>query len=236
MATTVTLGVTSTSTANTTSYTTGSFTPAAGDGLIVFVGASGTQAAATMTDSQSLGWTLQKSTAKLVLEIPTDMLYMFTAKISAAASSMTVTFDCTGDAATGCNIAVLRIAGHLGDVPIFREIVDARAADPLPIVSFGLSGPQANNACIGAAYVAANPSGLAPPTGWTEDSDTSHGTPAEGMDTVHITSGSAQVIEWTANGGTDWAIQIAEIYDPTEGPEYLSPAGQSGLFGVVGSR
>lgn len=50
-AATVTHAVTTASTLNVTSYASGAFTPVAGDQLVVFVVASGTVAAGTMTDS-----------------------------------------------------------------------------------------------------------------------------------------------------------------------------------------
>src|SRR3990172_9965714 len=98
------------STANATPYASGAFSPTAGQVLVALVIASGMQALdATMSDSQALGWTLVASVA---FNGDTDRGYVFIAEAAAAAASMTVTFDCTSDAATG---AVIFVAGiHTG--------------------------------------------------------------------------------------------------------------------------
>src|SRR5690349_3395414 len=123
MAITVTSGVSTTSSSNTTSYASASFTPAANELLVVFIvaGAS-SNAVGTLTDSQSLGFT---SIGRIVFN-SVDVVQCFIANTLAANSAMTVTFDCTGDAANGCAIYVARIAG--AERVYYRQIATSSGA------------------------------------------------------------------------------------------------------------
>lgn len=84
-AATVTHRVSTASTSNATSYTSGSFTPASGDLLVAFVVATGTVAAGSMTDSQGLGWDEIDTALKAS---STDTIYLFVSRATAAASSI----------------------------------------------------------------------------------------------------------------------------------------------------
>lgn len=97
------------SSTNTTSYTTPSFTPTAGALVVALVFVSGSVlAGATLSDS--LGGSFAKKT-NANGGMSGDMAYIFAGAAGATASSQTITFDCTGDAATGCIIEVFEITG-----------------------------------------------------------------------------------------------------------------------------
>lgn len=213
----VTLGVQTPSTSNVTSYASGSFTPAASDLLIAVVTATDTVATGTMTDSQSLGFT---KIAGQTYNSAADSIYVFRANALAAASSMTVTFDCTGDAATGATVCVFRIANADG-VYVRAVGTGSGAASTTPTVAL----PQAvdsRNAVIGACGNGANPAALTPPASWSELGDTGYGTPPSGQEAASRNSGETLAsIAWGGTSGTAWGAAVVEI--STDG-ETLQPS------------
>src|SRR5262245_56919245 len=105
----VVLGVTAANTGNNAALTTGSFTPAAGDLLIAFCGATGQGLSGTVTDSQGLGWT---NVAQADKNTNADRMIAAIANAPAAASAMTVTYTPAGSpTSTGVVIIVQRVSG-----------------------------------------------------------------------------------------------------------------------------
>lgn len=224
MANTVTLGVTTVSGANTNSYASGAFTPAANDFLVAFVVASGTTTvAATMTDSQSLGFSL---IADVAFNAGADHVYCFVANKRAANSSMTVTFDCTGDNATGASIYVARCAGT---EIIFKQTgTNSGAASTTPAVTMPMAFGT-NSLGLGCVGNGVTPAALTEPGSWTETNgvDTGHTPPATGQECVNRVSGeTGTTITWGATSGTAWGAIVAEIFTSGENG-YLFPAALS---------
>lgn len=212
-AATVTHRVATASTANATSYASGSFTPAAGDLLVAFVVASGTVATGTMTDSQSLGFTKVTSALKAS---SADTVYAFVSNNTAAASSMTVTFDCTGDSATGAIIFVASVSGILktGTSAILQSAVqENQAAGGTPAIAF-TNAARVGNPTLGCVGNASNPAAVAPPTNWTEDAagDTGYNTPPTGGEYAFRNSGfTGTTITWGGTSATAFGGIILEI-------------------------
>lgn len=149
-----------------TSYTSDAFTPEARDHIIVFVGAFDCVAASpTMTDTQTLAFVLRDKITK-----GNHTLYVFEALKPAAASSMTVTFDCTGDAASGCWIATYCF--HLGAYIKQTKTASGNAAAS-PAVVFD-AAPASSSTVLGAVLNSTNPATLTEPTEFTEDADTGY--------------------------------------------------------------
>ena len=207
----VTLGVTSVDTNNTNSYATGAFTPAANDLLVAFVAAPATVATGTMTDSQSLGFT--KVTSALG-NSSADTGYLFVANALAAASSMTVTFDCTGDNATGAAINVFLVSGmtRVGTSAVLQTAkAENQGAGGTPAATFGASC-LTGNPTIGMVANAANPAALTFPTNWIERDDTGFANPTRGMETVSRDSGfTGTTITWGGTSATAFLVLIAEL-------------------------
>lgn len=201
-----------TSTTDTTSYASSAFTPAASDLLIVFVEASDTVSTgkAALTDSQSLGFTLVGVAPK---NTTADRVYMFVANTLAANSSMTVTFGCSDDAATGCIISILRIAGMertgLAAIRQTQTVVNAAAATPAPAFAAAcLTG----NVTVGFVANLTNPAGITEPAGWTEASDVGYATPTQGAQTVFRDSGfTGTTVTWGGTTGTAYGLIMAEL-------------------------
>lgn len=213
MAITVTTGVTTLSTTNTNSYATASFTPAASDQLIAFVVASDTLANGAMTDSQSLGWT------RRVFQTwngGTSKLYIFVANTLAAASSMTATFTCTGDNATGCLVHIVRVAG--APTPAGTYVQVASNADDtqgvlIPSVTMG-AAVNTNNCVIVCAVDTNNPSAIDEPSGFTEHVDSGFNNPSIGFEAAYKISGTTSTtINWQNITPTtqSWATAAIEL-------------------------
>lgn len=119
-------GLATGSSSNTTSYTSASFTPAASDYLLVFVHASDTTVAGTLSDSQGLSW----SNLASIPSNSTNVLNVFISTTTAANTAMTVTWDCSADASTGAIISVVRVSGSDGNVRQITYGSDVAAVTP----------------------------------------------------------------------------------------------------------
>lgn len=207
----VTHAAASASTSNASSYTSALFTPQANDLLVVFVVASGTVATGSMTDSQGLGFTKITSALK---NSSVDTVYCFVANALAANSSMSVTFDCTGDAATGAIIFVARISGmsNTGSSAV-RQTANRQngAANSTPFPVF--AAPALNdNPTLGVVGNSSNPAGMTPPTDWTEQNDTGYSTPTTGGEYVSRDSGfTGTTITWGSVSATNHGAITIEI-------------------------
>lgn len=201
------------STSNVTSYASGAFTPAVGDLLVVFVMASATAAAGSL--SNSAGITFHTATTA-VKGTSADKMWCFIANsLVASAVSMTVTFDCTGDAATGCIIKVARVSGmsKTGSAAVKQSGVQNNiASGGTPAVTLG-AARDTNNPTLGAV---ANNDGTDPvatePSGWTKlGTDSVYATPNNGMNAVFRDSGeTSATVTWgsTVSGGQHCTIVV----------------------------
>ena len=208
---TVTHMVTTASSSDTTSYASGAFTPTLGDLLVVFVDALGTNAA-TPTLSGSTGLTFALITSRLHngIGVP-DRVYMFVANATAAASSQTVTFDCTGDAATGAIIHVLAVSGltRTGSSAVLQSRTQAGSGSPATVI-FNVATDTANPtvACL------ADDGSTVPavPSGWTRGGNNSISSPTAASAADYKASGFAATdVTWGAGSLNDWGAIIAEL-------------------------
>jgi hypothetical protein len=207
----VTLGVTTPSTSNTNSYTSGSFTPAASDLLVAFVIATDTVGVGTLTDTQTLGWT---EITRALRGGSADTAYLFVANALAANSSMTVTFDCTGDNATGCIITVLRVSGmsRVGASAVlqFNEI-ENQAGGGTPTITLA-SAVLTENPVVAMVANGANPAAVTEPSGFTERSDNGYATPGTGMETASVDSGfTSDTVIWSSTSSGNTCAIAAEL-------------------------
>lgn len=191
---TTTHAVATASTANVTSYASGAFTPAASDLLVAFVVATTTVAAGSMTNSAGLTFTKITTALK---GTSADTLYMFVADSLAAASSQTCTFDCTGDAATGSVIYVVRVSG-------MTRTGSSSSLQTAKQENLGSGGTPA--ATFPASALTGNPTlgfvsgsgAVTPPTSWTElVADTTYATPTTSAEYCTRDSGfTGTTITW----------------------------------------
>lgn len=198
------------STSNAASYTTGSFTPAANDLLVVTVVASASIAAGSVTNSSGITFTKITSALK---NLSADTIYLFVANSLATAVSQTCTFDCTGDSATGAIVNVARLAGmtRTGASAVRQSAIANNKAAGIPTVTLGTIS-LTGNPLIGVVGNATNPAGLTPPATWTEQNDTGYITPTAGSEYATVNSGFVNtVITWGSSSASDYGIIVAEM-------------------------
>jgi hypothetical protein len=200
------------STSNATSYSLAAFTPAADSILVVFVGASDTVAVATMTGG-GLTWTLETSQ----LYSSANTMYMFWAKTGSSPGSTTITFDCTGDTASGANMVVFEVAG--GDVvtsnPIKQRKSNATTSTD-PTVTMDAAFTVTNGGVYAIGVNRSSPA-YTPPTLWNETADTGHGSPNNGIESAYKIGETGSTITATGSSGA-WGMIVAEVYESGAGP------------------
>lgn len=210
---TVTSAFTATaSTSNTNTYTTGSFTPTEDDLLVVFVSATATTDDGALTASANgLTFTLVDSAERTTATANT--LYCFVADqlVPSSPSSMTLTFDCTGDDATGAIIMGAAVAGmsRVGLDAILQVALDEnRVGGEANETVFSSSALTGNATLMGIGNGVTN--GTSAPSGWTEREDTSHSTPAHGASLYSRNSGftGTTITLGDSNNGGCCAISV----------------------------
>lgn len=215
----VTHEISTASTSNASSYASASFTPAVGDLLVVGVVASGTVAAGSVTSSA--GYTFTKITSALKAT-SADTLYLFVAnQLVTAASAQTVTFDCTGDNATGAVVNVAAIAGmaRTGASAVRQSGVQSNgAAAATPTVALGAAA-LTGNVMFGLVGNATSPATMTAPSGWTEQNDTGYSTPTTGSEYATRNSGfTGSSVAWGSTSASAFGAIAAE-FDTTALPQ-----------------
>lgn len=218
----VTHRVATPSTSNASSYASGSFTPAVGDLLVAFVTASGTVAGGSMSDSQGGSWTKAGSAVKAS---SADTIYCFVrTTLIASAVSMTVTFACTGDNATGAIVQVASVSGmtFAGSSAVRQTAKqDNQASGGTPAPAFA-SSALTGNPTLGVIGNATNPATLTAPTNWSGLADSGYNTPATGAEYVARNSGfTGTTITWGGTSGSAFGSLIVEL--DASAPVTVSP-------------
>lgn len=171
-----------TSTANTTSYASGSFTPTAGDLLVVSVSASDTTDTGSLTASAN-GITFTKITSATRATGQHEVVtFVANQLVPGSPAAMTVTFDCSADAATGAVIMVARVSGmsRTGAAAVRQSAIDNdRTAGTSSTVTLG-AACLTGNPTLWAAITAIAGGTWNAPTGWTKQVDNGYATPTTG--------------------------------------------------------
>ncbi len=208
----VVIGVTLADSTNATDYTTGSFTPALDDLLVVFVkGRITLTRPGTVTDTQSGTYT-----NILALDGPgtNGTMYLFVRDALTPNSSMTVNFDCTGDEAGACHIQVMRVSGitRTGSDAILQTATQSvQSASTTPAPSFS-SSALTGNPTLGAVFNRTDPAGMTEPTNWTERGDIGNTGPTTGSETVSRDSGfTGTTITWGSTSASVFGSMIVEV-------------------------
>lgn len=196
------------STTNAATYSFGAFTPTANAQLIVMVFATGTTLASPTMSGGGLAWRLLDSQ----LYNTTDTAYVFTARVGSSPSSTTITFDCTGDNATGASMVAFSVTGNN---PWIRQVKKGSGTTADPSLTMDLALKTDN------AYVAAfginrsTPTATSPGSGaWTEVADAGYSTPNNGAAGAFRNGGeTGSTVTFTAASG-NWAMFAVEV---TEG-------------------
>lgn len=219
MALTITEAGASSATANAAVYNSSSVGCADGDVLVVFVGASGTvQRPTTLTCSNQPGY---GSTFTLVTSSPLNAIHSLYAFIqngyctrSTATASSFLTWDCTGDNATGAIIHVQRVAGmaRTGPLSAIRraQISSNMEASTRPSITMS-SLTFVTSAVLGAVATLSSVTKLSPPGGWTEYSDTGYATPVFGLESCGNVGTASTLILWGSSTSSSSSIVVMEL-------------------------
>jgi hypothetical protein len=194
------------STTNATTYAFGAFTPADNATLVMLVFADGTDATGSVTGG--LTWTLEDSQVYNTA----DKAYLFWANTGTSPGSLTFSFDCTGNAATGCCAALFQFTGS--DVARANPIKQKKKAATTaanPTITFDAAMDTANGYCAGFGMPRNAPTSTAP-TNWIEVADTGHNSPAAGFSAAFRTQGETGSTVTFTSASAAYGIIAAEIY------------------------
>jgi hypothetical protein len=108
------------------------------------------------------------------------------------ANSQTITFDCTGDGATGAIVQVWRVSGmkRVGSNAVRQTAGQSNRAGGIgeqPVATFG-DACETGNPTLATVFKTQN-TAVGNPAGWTEGSDIGFATPAARGETVSRDSG-----------------------------------------------
>lgn len=197
------------STTNGTTYSLGAFTPTANSLLVVMIVGSETVAASPTVSGGSLTWVESAATT-----VGLNRYYIYYAKVGISPVSTTITFDCTGDAATGALMSVSQFTGYNRDKanPIKQTFIStATTTSTNANITFSNALDPANGYMIGWSCTA-NVSSV-PPTDWTEQVDMTFNSPRTTLSTASRNGGlsTAGPITFTNNSST-WIVMGVEVF------------------------
>ena len=210
-------------TTNAQSYATGSFTPAA-DSLLVAIFHTQNTAINGGISGGSLTWDQR------LINVATHVSGIYTAQVGASPSSMTVTFDCTGDAASGCVMYVFQVTGHNTSAPVPQAAVRKTGVSAnTPTLDFG-SNLDTNNAYCVILINSTNPVGVTDPASFTNIGSGGFNTPTTGHSGAYRVNGeTGTTLTWGGAGASAWITQGIEIavaagapFPPWPQPVYIS--------------
>jgi hypothetical protein len=198
-------------TTNATTYTDTAFTPSAGVLLIVAAVASGTVANADLTSSSGLTF-VRAATA--TMNSGADTIYLFVANDLTTGAEEQLTFDCTGDGATGA----IRLTGQItgmtktGSTAVRQfKALSNQAAGGTPAITFD-SACLTDNPTLGVLGNKSNPFGVTAPTSWNELNARAYDTPTTGGHYVGRDSGfTGTTITWGSTSATAFGGLIVEF-------------------------
>lgn len=246
------------STSNSATYSLGAFTPTANAVLVVFASVTASVSGNYAMSGGSLTW------HRLPLQIvvywggnwgPADEHHCeaFWAYTGASPGSTTITFDCSGDNATGCSMVCFSITGadlltpgfaidESGVVtdmsgPIRNWVANTGDASANPNTTFwgrrasDTNMETQNGYCYMVAMDRSAPAVTAPAS-WTEIADGGHSNPPAGAEAAYRAGGETGSSVTTTAASSNWFIALVEVYADGRGPTYKDPLGCSGMFGI----
>lgn len=190
-------------------YTVVSFTPVAGDLLVLFAVVSGSTAAGDVSDSLAGAWTKVTDTTK---NGGADTLYCFVANQLSTGVAMTVTLGAAGGTGSFILIAGINPMTRLGNIAIRQSAKLAnQLAATIPSCSF-VSATLTGNPTMTFVANATNPTGVTTPLDWTGLFDTGYTPPTTGGTVASRDSGfTGTTITWGSTSPTDFGIIVVEF-------------------------
>jgi hypothetical protein len=229
MAALVRRDTTAPSTANATGYASASFTPVAGELLVVISAASATAADPAACTASANGMTFSQAVQIDNPSISAGVgLWLFVSNqvVPASPVAMTVTVTYTGDAATGSHIVVLGASGmsKVGTAAVRQTTLGSGAnhtAGATPAVIFPANCLTTNPVIGMAINLTGTTSTVTPPGGFTERYDNFYSTPVTGCEVATRDSGhTANSLTWgsTMTGGLAVGVELDASAAATDYP------------------
>ena len=218
MATVVAAAVSVQSGTDNTTYSTGSFTPAANDLIVVFAGVNGSTSSDWLV-TDSLGGTYTKI-ARALYVASADITEVWVGTALAAASARTVTYAHASGLATGGFIQPLQVSGmtrvNSSAVRSFgTQDNQAAASTPAPVLS---ATALTSNPVITSVSSSTNPPAITVPSGFTSRFNLGHTAPVRGMITASDDSGfTSATVTWGGTSATAFGSIAIEL-DTTSPP------------------
>lgn len=218
--------------------TSGSFSPAAGDLLVVFVVASATSLDPAALTSSIGGFTFSQ-VERATYSTSVNSIYAFVSDaLVTDTSAQTVTFTAGGDQPTGTIIFVFSISGvhKFGPTAIRQTAVqDNQAASGTPAPAFAVAA-LTGNPTLGCVGNNSNPATMTAPTNWTEpasEADLGYNNPTTGGEVVFRDSGfTGTTITWGSTSATVFGALILEVdASPNFYAEWPQPRFDRGIVG-----
>jgi hypothetical protein len=129
----------------------------------------------------------------------------------ATGNSRTLSYACTGDAATGCILTVLEVIGSQRSV---RQVSTAsqNVASSTPAVSYPTPLDRINGE-VGMIANLSSPAGLSSPGAGNEFADFGYSTPTTGLEVWAVGAGKAALSNttWGGTSATSWKGMAMEI-------------------------
>jgi hypothetical protein len=216
-------------TTNVTSYALGAFTPTGNAILVFIVTATGTVDPGTVTDTLGLKWI--KIASQLYDAV--DTIYAFYAITPAAPGSDTITFNCAGDAATGCVLQIFQFTGADLITPIVQSAKNA-VTGANPVATFKQAMQTLNGYCAVFGNQT-NPPGATIPTSWTQNASTGYITPTAGAQGAYRAGGETiTTVTFTLASQAYGMIAVEVAVDALGVASSPVPITQMGSGGFVG--
>jgi hypothetical protein len=202
-----------------TPNTSGSFSPASGDLLIVLFCASASASAneASWAVTSSIGGFTFSAVERGGGGTGSDRLQVFVSDaLVSDTSSQTVTVTNTTDQGNGSIIFVYSVSGMseggTGAIRQFKAV--GPELESVDLEATFDSACLTSNPTLVVMSNGSNPAGVDPPTGWTESAsgDLGYNTPTQGAAVAHRDSGfTGTTVTWATNSATPWGAIILEL-------------------------
>lgn len=209
-----------------TANSSGAFTPAVGDFLVVFLMVEASLDSPGNLTSSVGGFTFTQA-RRTTYQAGVGGFYVFVADaLVSSAVSQTVTTTPT-DAGAGSIISVYSVSGMtLTGLIAVRRIggKTTTSSATTPNFSWDSLDSASGDVCLGAIANSTNPAGISPPASWSESQDTGYTTGAvTGLETAFSNSGeTGSTITWGSNSATSWASLGIEL-NTTPSPPPVPP-------------
>jgi hypothetical protein len=223
-----------------TPNTSGNFTPAVGDLIVVCASFPGTTAPGAVTLTSSIGGnTFSRVVSASWPTTPANYGLIFVADqliIAGEDIAQSVTISYTADEGTGSNLAILKVTGmtKVGTAAVRQSGSDNdRSSGATPTVPLSVGAALTTNPLIGATVVLLNPGAIGTPSGWTQRANISHASPNNALTADSIDSGfTGNTVTWSTTYGQVGCAVAIELDASSTSTGTAAPT--SGLAQAVG--